>query len=403
MDFLTLYERARQKHPELVSLTQQELSLRESEDREPLSGPARRLDLLYAIAIPITFGIAIVSINATVRLAAKLARVLAAYDYRYVFQSLPGLSYALVVTAILIFYYFLIPLFVPSVPYSVVSYPYTRSRSFKITACVAIWIGVALVILPVAGSTSAGPRPGLVLALHLWLFPLAIILGLALPVVALAQVIALVSALSSSWSGMGQTSRGEVLHELLTLLSDWGEEGVSSTTLGPTIRMIAVLIHNLNFVPSAKKTRDQRWASHQYQLAAENLLVCSSWLYVPKQGTVELVRQRLVVFTNAFLTGNLDDLPRAEITAADGLMPPSPRRSLLTSILLSVAVFVYGLAPFVLFAVFRNRLGSLGVPLSIWLMLYSLWLIAGFIAYLRQTSQNPTETLYGLLKLLIGK
>jgi hypothetical protein len=419
-DFRTLYKNARQKHQELLSLPDEVFELIASRDREESRGRQERTYLILMSFLPFLYGLVALSAAALWRQTSHVAQRLASLHYRAIFQALPASQLALSLVIVTLLTYFV---FMPilnrwgglMMPKSLQMVDCT-SRSYIVVQVIAVWVGLGLAIVFMSSFLAEGSsHSGLALKIGsqsnlrwfftIWTVPFVVVLSsapLLLLVVALAMLFA--------WRDTKRaTSSISILRSLLEVLSSWDLTGApaagpmeSQRSMAQRLSRVAEKLRRLNFglKPDGK---DEKWAARQYALAADNLLVCGSWLYVPQAQSIETVRLRVLVFCNAFLTGQLSDLPRSEISESEGLVSNRPKQAVIRTVLFAGMVLVYCVVPFVLFPSLQHRLAAFGIPTNLWLLLYSLWLAIGVFAYLEHTSQNTGETFINLVKIILGK
>lgn len=401
-DFPKVYEDARQKHQELVSLPEDALAYFSNADTTEYKRELTKDTVAIFSVAPVAYGLTAVSGAAMWRLERAVAERLAAHDYRAMFQAHSGLllGSGLVLMSVLT-YFPLMPLLNRWFPTSLFREVNYKSARFIVTASVAVWAALGLAIIT-APSLPPLSQMNLFVPFVIWLVPPLTILMLA----PLAMLVTGTGILVRWRRSKTATSSIEVLRGLLEVLSGWTlgpKDAVSIESRRQTARKLSTIaskIKRLNFGP-IRRGKDEEWAASQYALAADNLLVCGSWLYVSQAQSTEAVRSRVLAFCNAFLTGHLSDLPRLEV--AEGLISPPPRRRVITTVFLTGIVLLYSVTPFMLFLALRHQLESLSAPTSIWLLLYSLWLVVGLFAYLEHTSQSAGETLLNLVKVILGK
>jgi hypothetical protein len=417
-DFRQLYEGVRKKHEELAPVSEEALDFLSHHDLAERRQEETGIFLFVSTVLPPMYVVTWMSLVLTWRLATGIAQRWSVRDYRAMLQAAPGLQVASLVGLIAVLSYFFV---IPIISYGlkkgwlkVWPFPGSSFRNFQNIDCTSprfvsttvltTWTALGWTIVTIASAY----RPASVIverAFRLWLGVPVILLSLV-PLALVTIVIGLAVAWKRSRSA---TTSADVLRRLLTTLSGWPDAtggkiniaGFQDQTARRLCR-IASQIRRLKFglLPHNKQ---EEWVAHQFALAADNLLVCANWLYLPQVQSTEAVRSRLIVFSNAFLTGHLDDLPRGEVTEFKELSPYRGRRRLSRTILLTLAVFTYCAAPFAAFLILRHGLASLSIPDSVWLLLYSLWLAVGLYAYLEHTSQGAAEILLGLVKAVLGK
>jgi hypothetical protein len=340
----------------------------------------------------------------TWRLTGKLAARLAAYDYDAIISDVPGLRIALVVGLVIAFSYFVAsPLLRKKLLPSPLSNEVIWSdKRFVITAIVVIYISIGVILVLVVSQDIMSVAVEIKvfrawLTVPLFFLSLTPFGGAVLGLVALRH-----------FGSKKSTSKMLICGNLLQLLKDWPtseSEQISSEVehrIAKRLRSISDLIRRLYFrVPP--KDQSEEWAADQMKRAADNLLVCNSWLYIPQRGTLESIRHRVIHYCNAFLTDCLHELPRELLTEEQGLKVPKRRQRVWRTVSFVIAILVYCMAPVVVYFIIRDRLPRIVVPDSLLLLLYSLWIAAGLYAYLAQTSENAGAAFLDLLKGVISR
>jgi len=406
---LALYKEASQKHPELVNLSEKVLDDLSTQDIKEHRRESTMDFIMAAILAATAYMLLAVSGAETWRLTGAVAQRCASRNYQAVFQAVLGLQEGSFFFLCGVLAYFI---FLPIGRRAIYIFPSRSSVRdadfaswrFGLTAMIVIWAALGWAIV-----TWASFRPltisTLNLAFRIWLVPPSIVLLLA-PVLGIVIGVQFVIR----WKRVkGATTSTKVLRNLLHVLSRWpGAEASATTPLEfrrkTALRLsgIADHIRRLDF-GGAPHGKDEEWAARQFALAADNLSVCGSWLYVPQQQSMEAVRSRVIVFCNAFLTGNLYDLPRTEVSESEELISPLRKQRIIRTMFHTVLILIYFVTPFAFFMLLRHKLAALSAPDSLWLLLYSLWLVVGLFAYLEQTSQRPGETLVNLVKIVLGR
>jgi hypothetical protein len=416
IDFLTLYKQARSKHSDLADVPERVLDEFSNQYWMECRRRERGFELAYSsIVVSLVYLLTSVSVVEMFHLTRTVAQRWASHNFQAVFRDVPGLQVGSVLFCVAVIIYFI---FVPLVSHSSLkSYlqkrAFFRSRlldsdfsgwRFWVPGLIAIWAAAGWAI-PVYSSIRPPTIEILRLAFTAWLLPAAMLLSLVPSLLLLA--VSAITAISAQPERA--TSNTRVLKDLLNVLARWPDAGASDPTCVKFLRAtaddlskIAAQIRLLYF-GTAPRGEDEQWAARQFALAADNLLVCGSWLYVPQQHSVEAVRARVLLFCNAFLTGILSDLPRVKLSESDGLINPRPKRRAVRTVLLTGMVFTYSVVPFAIFMLLRSKIALPSFPESFWLLLYSLWLAVGLFAYLENTSQSTGESLMNLVKIILRK
>jgi hypothetical protein len=403
-NYLTLlYESAKGKHAELEAIPPGALA--ELDERLSLRNRRTRTADIVLLSILLTiayFGVA-VGIAVSLRFVGSVSKRLAGYDYAQAIVSVPGLRIGLMFGIFAALAYFLFaPLWKMTSKEERISFLFAdwTEKQFLIASVVSLYLtfGAAIVLV---GSLVSNSRSLLETLFYIWLVPLGLLLAFApfgIPAVGML--------LQRNLRNKATTNDLQVTEQLLSLLDDWprllnrGDDDCKRD-VARRIKTIAETIRRLYF--KTPSDRSEEWSAEQMQRAADNLLVCVSWLYVPQAATIESIRLRLVTFCNAFLTGTLHNLPRNELTELDGFKLPRRRQRIMRTVSMTLAILTYLLLPLVIYFLLRSRVQQLSVPESFLILLYSLWIAVGLYAYLEQTSQSGMATIIDLIKGIVGK
>lgn len=409
-----LYEDARKKHSDIVSLDIEDINVLVINDERQRRIRSTRVVVLLFTLLPFIYILICVAIPLTWRLDKDIAEKLADYDYSSLKESVPGLSIGLTSCFLAtLMYYIITPLISIAggwyaihnsrkLESSILIADYS-SRSYIISAFICCWLSICLGTVA-AASLSKLTREHIELAFKIWMLCPAIILSIS-PLLLATQIVAILVEKQSR----GAPTRNRIQRDLLSILKDWpiaGTRNLESKRFQSYVsHRLAPISADISNLYCGKKSQNpaQAWAVKQFSLAADNLLVCASWLYVPKPNTLNSVRSRIVVYCNAFLTGYLDDLPREVLDESRGLISVKPKRRIMRTIFLTFSMFIYCAVPVIVFCLFGKHLIPLGVPDSIWLLTYSLWLAVGIYGYLEHTSQEGASKVIELIKALFGR
>jgi hypothetical protein len=396
--FTLQYEGAKSKHPELVTLSQQELDSFEERTANHQKRFESTFFVIGAVSLSVASLLITVGLVISIGFVGSVSTRLAGYDYAQPIGSVPGLTVGLLMGILVAFCYFVIFPTLGGGMYSGVDW---RNKRFTIPALVVIYLLFGATTLFIALLFQSNRRL-LEVLFYIWLIPLGILVALVVPVGVPAVVVMLLEKFHSKQP----TSEIQVTRQLLYLLEEWprlinNSNGESKRDISRRIKTTSDSIRRLYF--KTPSDQSEEWSAEQMQRAADNLLVCVSWLYVPQAGTSDAIRMRLITFANSFLTGRLHELPRNVLSEEDGFRSPRRRQRIMRTVSLTVAILTYLLVPIVIYFVFRNRMQQLAVPESFLILLYSLWIAVGLYAYLEQTSENGMTTILDLVKGIITK
>ncbi len=396
-----LYNGAKSKHSELETISPEALArlgeLRSLQEKRARTGDMVLLSVLLTIAF---FGIA-VCIAMSLLFMGSLSKHLAAYDYTRTIAGIPGLRVGLMLGIFASLSYFLAAplgkIYYKERPTTFFFSDWSDSR-FLIASVLALYLtfGFAIVLFASLGLNSTWRET----LFYIWLVPPGLVLAFApvgIPIVGIL--------VQEKLRNRGTTNNLQVTEELLSLLDDWprllAHIDDSKPDIARRIKRIAESIRRLYF--KTPSDRSEEWSAEQMQLAADNLLVCVSWLYVPQAATTESIRLRVVSYCNAFLTGTLHNLPRNALTELDGFKLPRRRQRIMRTVSTTLAILTYLLLPLVIYFLIRGRVQQFSIPDSFLILLYTLWIALGLYAYLEQTSQSGMATLVELIKGRLGK
>ncbi len=304
------------------------------------------------------------------RLANQLAQQWSAYDFRSAFDVVPGLDYGVGIGVMAVVTYFaLMPLLRNWLPmptsFSEISYGQPRFVAATSTA-LYVAAGAGLVLAAARAQLS---QPQLSALFLVWLVPLIVLLSFT-PLVLVA-----LTSLARRRRSLRAVTEANIITKLLRLLTTLGKVGSLETLWGPQRRHLADQIRGVSqamrrlYYERASLDKAEEWARAQMEIAADNVLVLSSWLHLPQVSTLQAVRQRVISVSNAFLTGQLHDLPREALSHEQGLALPRRRRQAITTALRTLAVMAYAAAPIVGYVMLRLRLTPVVVPDTLLLVL----------------------------------
>ena len=421
-EFAQLYRSAKQLHPDVADLSDDDLERIGSQLWKERLESRRRDYMIFSTLLPLLYVAFVVSLVSNWQFAQELAEKSSAYDFRTALGVVPGLAVGIGVGILAALTYFVILPFEPHLTAllrkdmprlmghlkqpttAVVSVSDYRQPRFAVGAAAGLYVavGAALVLVAALAEVSQPLLSALFLA---WLVPLLVILS-ATPS---ALVILLVALLLKRHLGRVAWTEAQVIVKLLGLLTKLGNVSSTETVWGRQRTNLADQIHQVSeavrrlYFGRPPMDKAGEWTRRQMELAADNILVLSSWLYLSQASTDHAVRQRLVAVSNAFLTGRLDDLPREVLGEDQGLALPRRRRRAVATALHALALLAYAAAPVVAYLILRQRLTPIAFPETLLLVLYALWLAIGLFAYVEHTTEDPGALLLDLAKSVIGR
>jgi len=147
------------------------------------------------------------------------------------------------------------------------------------------------------------------------------------------------------------------------------------------------------------------WASEQLRHAADNVLCLATWIYLPKQGTLDALRAELVRYFNILVSGNLDELPRQELPPALALVVRNYKlrgwRKVATYSVAAIYLVLPPLALGIAGAFFSFQLTA-AAQAVLWLI-YLVWIIIGAPFFFERISPEARALASDLLHGMFGK
>jgi len=350
------------------------------------------------------------------RFVGSASRFLGGVDYGHIGQTIPGLQVGSVAACFAGGVYFvLLPIierrcsksarlfFGKEVSRVVMGSVEFSSWRWKRAAVVVVWAGAGLLIGILASYGVLAPSARY-FAFFCWLMPL--FAGFALAPLLLMIPVLLVFRFLRTRKEPGRLSVLRSLFRVLLRLPSREARDVVDCRLRYSIAIrLGEISEKIRRFEIAEGPQDdaQEWAARQFGLAADNLLVCGSWLYLPGTESVEAVRLRVLQYCKAFLTGSLLDLPRDEGARSAGLIAVRPKHRMIKAVMVGTAGLAYCMIPLALLLVFRQRFGAISVPDSILLLAYSIWIAIGLGGYFEHSSEDGESKLWAVIQKALGR
>jgi hypothetical protein len=413
-DFSSLYNEAKKKHPELKDLSNDLRDCWSEEEKAFLQRRRTKNILIISALLPLSYFTIAVCAATTWTLGNLAAQSLSKFNYPSLLRSIPGAQIGSAVAVFAAIVYFLLgPLIelignkikLPGATeiFRIYEHVNRKRASFVFVAAIALWLALGWGIATVA-SFGLLESHSLALAALIWLIPLMFSISIA------PFAFVIIFQLLVRWREQTHaTSEIEILRTLLRILADWPSNDATAAKgfefRSKTAARIAESASRMRRLYFGKNlsNKSQEWASRQFALAADNLLVASSWLYLPRVQSAEDVRSRIIAFCNAFLTTQLFELPRKRVGKSDGLVPMKQKRRPIRTASFTLGILTYCMLPLLAFSLFKSQIASHLVPDSVWLLAYSLWIAIGLYAYLYHTTQNPVSMLLDVFKAAVRR
>jgi hypothetical protein len=149
------------------------------------------------------------------------------------------------------------------------------------------------------------------------------------------------------------------------------------------------------------------WATLQTHLASQNVLRLASWLYFPQAGTLTALKEEMIRYANILLSGNLDELPRAEVGEMQGLRIVEREIVGWRRALLHLGMVLYFVLPLAvagtLIAVFHWESRISGPIQIIAGMVYLIWALTGLVSFMRYLGPDARTLVSDVFKAYFGK
>ncbi len=168
------------------------------------------------------------------------------------------------------------------------------------------------------------------------------------------------------------------------------------------IRKASYLISDL-YKTTGRTDSSTAWAAGQMRLIGDNLLVLNSWLALPRDATIRNVKERLVVYTNAFLAGTYDILPTTDLGPVEGLFHVRRDVSLWRTIGGLGALFLLIAAPPALIVTLGDSthaasLSAVQAPLTI---VYGAWTAMCLLIYMTSVAPDVKNHLIEVVRVVL--
>jgi hypothetical protein len=159
------------------------------------------------------------------------------------------------------------------------------------------------------------------------------------------------------------------------------------------------------YAESGTRNRVALWAQTKMSSVADSFLVLGTWILFPREDSILCLRQRLVVYANLLIAGNLNDLPVDAEPESLPFVRESRRRgylhrlgSLMWLLLLVILPLLTYLA--VCLWVGHTLPDPLQTPAAI---AYSAWVGACLLAHIEDLAPEAKNTLIDVVKLILRR